>query len=128
MSLRQTFVHCARFLIAASRRSLGRVSVPVWGVTLSGPLPVIGLVGLYLTNYLIGRRPILNRRSFIHDHVNVTWSYRALSRLSASYSQVKGKYLRVTQPSAMPIRRSAFDLHTLGTSLAFILSQDRTLH
>src|SRR5687767_15405808 len=28
--LRQTFVHCGRFPTAASRRSLGRVSVPVW--------------------------------------------------------------------------------------------------
>src|SRR5512136_21561 len=32
--LRQAFAHCARFPTAASRRSLGRVSVPVWPVTL----------------------------------------------------------------------------------------------
>ncbi len=57
-SRRQTCVHCARFLIAASRRSLGRISVPVWLTTLSGQLPVIGLVGNYPTNYLIGRRLI----------------------------------------------------------------------
>ncbi len=49
-SLPQTFVHWAIFLTAASRRSLGRVSVPVWGVTLSGPLPVVALVSFYLTN------------------------------------------------------------------------------
>ncbi len=48
--LRQTFVHCARFPTAASRRSLGRVSVPVWPVTLSGRLPIPALVGRYLTN------------------------------------------------------------------------------
>ena len=54
--LRQTFVHCAKFLAAASRRSLGRVSVPVWLSVLSDQLPVIGLVGRYPTNYLIGRR------------------------------------------------------------------------
>ena len=48
--LRLTFVHCAIFLTAASRRSLGRVSVPVWGVTLSGPLSVFALVSFYLTN------------------------------------------------------------------------------
>ena len=36
----QTFVHCERFSTAASRRSLGSVSVPVWPVTLSGRLPV----------------------------------------------------------------------------------------
>ncbi len=38
-SLRQAFAHCAKFLTAASRRSLDRVSVPVWPITLSGRLP-----------------------------------------------------------------------------------------
>ena len=37
------------------------MSVPVWGVTLSGPLPVVGLVGRYPTNYLMGRRPLPQR-------------------------------------------------------------------
>jgi hypothetical protein len=37
------------------------VSVPVWGVTLSGPLPVVALVGRYPTNQLMGRRPRLKR-------------------------------------------------------------------
>ena len=49
-SLGQTFVHCPRFLAAASRRSRGRVSVPFWLVVLSDQLPVIGLVGRYPTN------------------------------------------------------------------------------
>ena len=48
--LRQAFAHCAKFLTAASRRSLGRVSVPVWPVTLSGRLPIVALVSRYLTN------------------------------------------------------------------------------
>ena len=54
-SLRQGCPHCARSLTAASRRSLGRVSVPVWGVILSDPRPVVGLVRFYRTNYLMGR-------------------------------------------------------------------------
>jgi hypothetical protein len=62
-SLRQGFPHCAISLTAASRRSLGRVSVPVWGVILSDPRPVVGLVGLYPTNYLMGRSPLLERVS-----------------------------------------------------------------
>ncbi len=49
-SLRQTFVHCGRFLAAASRRSLGRISVPVWPSTLSGRLLIVALVSHYLTN------------------------------------------------------------------------------
>ena len=62
--LRQTFVHCAIFPTAASRRSLGRISVPVWPDTLSGRLPVVALVGHYPTNKLIGRGPIPHRKSF----------------------------------------------------------------
>ena len=62
-SLRQAFAHCARFPTAASRRSLGRVSVPVWLATLSRQLPVTALVGHYPTNKLIGRGPIPNRNS-----------------------------------------------------------------
>ena len=49
-SLRQAFAHCAIFPTAASRRSLGRVSVPMWRATLSRPLPVAALVGRYPTN------------------------------------------------------------------------------
>ena len=45
-SLRQAFAHCARFPTAASRRSLGRVSVPMWLAILSDQLPVVALVGL----------------------------------------------------------------------------------
>ncbi len=57
-SLRQGCPHCARFLIAASRRSRGRVSVPVRLIILSDQLPVVALVGRYPANELIGRRPI----------------------------------------------------------------------
>ena len=49
-SLDQAFAHCPKFQTAASRRSLGRVAVPVWRIKLSLPLPVIALVSLYLTN------------------------------------------------------------------------------
>src|SRR5699024_11172289 len=60
-SLRQTFVHCGRFPTAASRRSLGHVSVPVWPITLSGRLRIVALVSFYLTNQLMRRRPIHQR-------------------------------------------------------------------
>jgi hypothetical protein len=62
--LRQAFAHCARFPTAASRRSLGRVSVPVWLIILSDQLPIFDLVSHYLTNYLMGREPIPRRLSF----------------------------------------------------------------
>ncbi len=56
--LGQAFAHCPKFLAAASRRSLGRVSVPVWLIVLSDQLPIIALVGRYPTNELIGRKPL----------------------------------------------------------------------
>src|SRR6476469_4286138 len=62
--LHQACAHCAIFPTAASRRSLGRISVPMWPVTLSGRLHVVALVGHYLTNKLIGRESILDRSSF----------------------------------------------------------------
>ena len=59
--LRQAFAHCGKFLTAASRRSLGRVSVPVWLIILSDQLLIIALVSHYLTNKLIRRKPIPRR-------------------------------------------------------------------
>ena len=60
-SLHQAFAHCAISPTAASRRSLGRVSVPMWPFNLSVRLPIVDLVSRYLTNYLIGREPIFKR-------------------------------------------------------------------
>ncbi len=59
--LRQGFPHCEKFPTAASRRSLGRVSVPVWPSALSGRLPIEALVGHYPANELIGRGLLLKR-------------------------------------------------------------------
>ncbi len=59
--LRQAFAHCAIFPTAASRRSLDRVSVPVWLIILSDQLPVLALVSFYLTNKLMGRRLVLEQ-------------------------------------------------------------------
>ena len=56
--LRQAFAHCAIFPTAASRRSLGRVSVPVWLIVPSDQLRIVAWVSLYLTNKLILRRLI----------------------------------------------------------------------
>ena len=49
-SLDQGCPHCPIFPTAASRRSLGRVSVPVWLVVLSDQLRIVALVSRYLTN------------------------------------------------------------------------------
>ena len=48
--LDQAFAHCPIFPTAASRRSLDRVSVPVWLIILSDQLTIVALVGHYPTN------------------------------------------------------------------------------
>ena len=91
--LHQTFVHCGRFPTAASRRSLGRISIPVWRFSLSAPLNIIALVGHYPTNKLILRTPILNR--WIAPPFNITsceiTSYPVLATVSRSYPSFKGR-------------------------------------
>ena len=57
--LDQACAHCPIFPTAASRRSLGRVSVPVWLIILSDQLEIVALVSLYLTNKLISRELII---------------------------------------------------------------------
>ncbi len=73
--LRQAFAHCAKFPTAASRRSLDRVSVPVWLIILSDQLTIVALVGSYPTNKLMVRGPILRRdpkASFIVSSNKIT--------------------------------------------------------
>ena len=48
--LRQGFPHCAKFPTAASRRSMGRVSVPLWLIILSNQLLIVALVVHYTPN------------------------------------------------------------------------------
>ena len=53
--------HCPIFPTAASRRSLGRVSVPVWLIVLSDQLRIVAMVSFYLTIKLIRLRLIQKR-------------------------------------------------------------------
>lgn len=130
-SLHQACAHCAIFPTAASRRSLGRVSVPVWPITLSGRLPVVALVGHYPTNKLIGRGPIPHRKSF----PPTTMRQLVISGIRPSFpglSQSAGQITHVLLTRS-PLEYPAswafpFDLHVLSTPPAFVLSQDQTLH
>ncbi len=61
--LDQACAHCPIFPTAASRRSLGRVSVPVWLIILSDQLAIVALVSRYLTNKLIVHRSIQLREA-----------------------------------------------------------------
>ena len=90
-SLLQPFGHWGRFVTAASRRSLGSVSVPVRRVMLSHPLPVVALVSFYLTNKLIGHRPLSKHRSFKWEWLMSPHYYRVLFPISRGYSRLRGR-------------------------------------
>jgi hypothetical protein len=96
-SLRQAFAHCARFPTAASRRSLDRVSVPVWLIILSDQLSISGLVGLYPANYLMERELIPGRFPF-HDRNSTPPSYPVLAPLSGSCPSAQGRSLTRYSP------------------------------
>src|SRR5690606_30653547 len=135
-SLRQASAHCAIFPTAASRRSLGRVSVPVWPVALSGRLPVVALVGHHPTNKLIGREPIPSQNPQERRNLSTTRrclprSYPVLAPVSRSYPRARGRLLTCYSPvrrSSTPEGAFPLDLHVLSTPPAFVLSQDQTLH
>jgi hypothetical protein len=94
--LGQSCLHCPIFLTAASRRSLDRVSVPVWLIVLSDQLLIGALVSLYLTNKLIKRglilRRWLSRRGHLFPHrPKSSWSHSVLAPVSRGYPKPKGR-------------------------------------
>ena len=110
-SRRQTFVHCERFPTAASRRSMDRLSVPLWPNILSDRLPVIALVGFYPANKLIGRRLLSKRRKALiaRNHRATTSGIRpAFAGLSRTSRQITNVLL-----TRLPLACSS--QHPLGT-------------
>ncbi len=103
-SLRQAFAHCAIFPTAASRRSLGRVSVPMWLIILSDQLPVVALVGHYPTNKLIGREALHRRIAAFPARTCVLADVRGITRPLGRLSPTDGQVLHVlrTRPPLNP--------------------------
>ena len=104
--LGQGFPHCPIFPTAASRRSLDRISVPVWLIILLDQLPIVDLVGHYPANYLMGRELIfrctaLRSRTFLTDPVD-PWAYPVLAVLSVCYPNPEGRLFTCYSP----VRRS----------------------
>ncbi len=105
-SLRQTFVHCGIFVTAASRRSLGSVSVPMRRVNLSVPVPVVALVSRYLTNKLIGHGPLSSRKvseeipTFDRCTIRYCGLIRYYLRFPTAIPKLKVRYPCITRPAA----------------------------
>ena len=105
----------------------------MWGINLSVPLSIVALVGRYPANKLMERMPIFNRLIFNKYPHAGPLCYGVLVRLSTGYPPVEGRLhtcyspVRRSPPSALLHHVLPLDLHVLGLSLAFILSQDQTL-
>jgi hypothetical protein len=106
-SLDQACAHCPRFPTAASRRSLGRVSVPVWPIILSDRLPIAGTVGRYPTVYLIGRGPIPGRELSPRSLEAVSGVSGGFPPLSRTPGQVPTRYSPVRRSGPKPRARLA---------------------
>ena len=128
--LHQGFPHCAIFPTAASRRSLGRVSVPMWLIILSDQLEIVALVSLCLPNKLIPPGHIYKR---MVSHPFPLRAYAVLAPVSRCCPPLVGSFPGITHPSAtrQPERQAflllPFDLHVLSLPPAFNLSHDQTL-
>ncbi len=63
----------------------------MWGITLSGPLPVVGLVRRYHTNYLMGRSLLLKWLSPFLSSLYSSGAYAVLAILSDRYPALEGR-------------------------------------
>ena len=129
--LRQGFPHCAIFPTAASRRSPGRVSVPMWPVILSDRLWIVARVGRYPALKLIQSGHILQRKVALPFPLGV---YAVSAPVSRRCPPLQGSFPDLTHPSAARQQKKQAspllppDLHVLGLPPAFNLSHDQTLH
>lgn len=128
--LHQGSPHCAIFPTAASRRSLDRVSVPVWLAILSDQLEIVAQVSLYPTYQLIPYG-FIKWRMARKSHALVSRHYTVLAVVSNCCPLPFGRSPYFTHPSATRHQVQAlmlpFDLHVLSLPPAFNLSHDQTL-
>ena len=104
--LHQACAHCAIFPTAASRRSLDRVSVPVWLVVLSDQLLIVALVGLYPANQLISHRPLRSRQA-LRSPAFTLRSYAVLATLSGGCPPQTDTFRCITHPFATRHQRAS---------------------
>ena len=97
--LDQACAHCPKFPTAASRRSLGRVSVPVWLVVLSNQLRIVALVGFYPANKLIRHRPLQSRK-VLRSPALLSPDHAVLAHLSMGYPPQQDTFRCITHPFA----------------------------
>ena len=80
----------------------------MWPVTLSGRLPIVGLVGRYLANCLMGRELTPYRVcTLLPQYHAVPWSYAVLATVSSWYPPLRDRLLTRYSPvrHSIKIRR-----------------------
>ncbi len=115
-SLRQACAHCGRFVTAAPRGGLGSVSVPMCRISLSAPVSVIALVGLYPTNKLMEHGPLPGRKvcrsrspTFDQKHrsaigrIRYYQPFRKSAEADAAIPEPRVRYPCITHPFATVI-------------------------
>ncbi len=116
----------------ASRRSLGRVSVPMWPFILSDRLLIVALVGLYphqLANQTQAhlQAEAYSEASFSKCLMRYSYIHSVLAPLSKCCPHLEGRLLTRYSPVRHLVFteiNTPFDLHVLSTPPAFVLSQD----
>ena len=99
------FAHCKGFVAAAPLRARTLISVSFSGLGLSSPLLIIGLVGLYPTNYLISRRLILQHYFSGKEHSSIN----PLSGFTLSFPRLSQTVRQIIDVllSLLPVLRRA---------------------
>ena len=103
------------------------------GPILLDPVAIVGLVGRYPANYLMARMPTPDRRNFYRGAMP-PYGLRGINPSFPGLSPCLGKVAYALLTRAPVAARSIatpalpLDLHVLSLPLAFILSQDQTLH
>ncbi len=70
----------------------------MWPITLSGRLPIVALVGRYLTNQLIGRELTPTGLLLLPRNHVISWSYAVLAPVSKCYPPVWDRLLTRYSP------------------------------
>ena len=109
----------------------------MWPFNLSVRLPIVDLVGRYLTNYLIGREailqriaPLITKRCLFAILCGISSRFQLLSPTERQVPHALLTRSPLSHPfrlTEVALRGASFDLHVLGTPPAFVLSQDQTL-
>ena len=70
----------------------------MWLIVLSDQLPVVALVSRYLTNKLIGRETISERRTISSIRHATVGGYSVLIQVSLGYPDLRGRFLTCYAP------------------------------